>query len=361
MHALQKYLVGLVVGPLLVVTTLLLLLTQGLHQFPLAVSQEDTGFDMPAAGHVNIPESLAKTLDANVFALHPAKTAAEAQALFDSGSVKAMLSFPPGLSEDVFIKQDDSTYVFPAKIKLQVVGDNPLLKLAVVASLAKGFVPVIAQSGSFSADSLPIPIDLGALIDGFANAEPFMFATLFALLVSVLTGLFSLFATKARAKTGLLDPKKGASTALAHIVSFAVAGSVLYLSLLSITYWLLALPFTAGMFWASLVLFVFFWACAGLGQAAGSNVPERSIAIVPFLILPLFLGGIFAPVELLPTWFQWIEFIFPAHYALAAATNVEFAKLPSFGWDLGLLFLFALIFTGGSIHGLTQTHKEKSA
>ncbi len=355
MHSSRKFLGILLVAPLVIVTTLLWLLTQGLHSYPLAVSNEDAGFNLPGSGLVNVPETLVKTLDANVFRVTTVKTAAEAQALLANGTVKALLTFPKELTEDMFIKQDDPTYVLPAKIQIQVVGDNPLAKLEVIAALAKGFIPAIQENGGLSADSIPIPIDLGALADGFGSALPYLVATLLGLLTSVLTGIFSMLATRQRLADKAFAPKKAPLQALGHISSFALMGTVLYVGLVSVTWGFLSLSFTAELFWAAGLVFVLHWAVAGLGLAAGTNAGERAFAVVPFLILPLFFGGFLFPAELMPTWLQWLEFVFPAHYGLAAASAVQLGHYPSYFWlDITILSVFALAFTGGSVHGITQ-------
>ena len=359
MNVIRKYLTLLLVGPFLVVATLLWLLTQGLHQFPLAVSQEDLGFDMPMAGPVNISQSLAATLDKDVFALTVVKTRAEADALLAAGTVKAALTFPPELTEDMFIKTDDPSYVLPNKIQLTVAGDNPLTKLFVVASLAESFVPVIAESGNFSADSLPIPIDFVPLIDGFANASTAMITTLMGFLASVLTGVFAMLAGRELRKTAALSPHPAAAMALGAISAFALTGTALYLALLSTAFVFLNLTLTAQLLVGSAVLFALLWACAALGLAAASNAPERAFAVIPFLIVPLFLGGILFPAELMPTWLQWLALVFPAHYGLAAAGNGALAHYPpTFAGDLSITLVFALLFTGGTLHGLTELKKE---
>ncbi len=362
MKPVRKFATILMIAPFLIVATLLALLTQGLHQFPVAISQEDQGFDMPMAGLVNISASLAATVDPSVFAVTTVKTRAEADALLASGTVKAALTFPAELTEDMFIKTDDPSYVLPQKIRLTVSGDNPLTKVFVIASLAKGFLPVIAESGGASVDSLPIPLDFEPLLEGFSNAPTVLITTLLGFLASVLTGIFAMLAGRELTKTGLVSPRPAPPLALGAIASFALAGTVLYLALLATTFALVNLTLTADLFLGALTLVALLWAVAALGLAAATNAPERAFAVIPFLILPLFLGGIVFPAELMPVWLQWLALVFPAHYGLATAGNVALAHYPAtFVADLSITLAFALLFTGGTIHGLTALKKEKQA
>jgi hypothetical protein len=347
--AIKRHLAIVVVAPLLVVGTLLLLLATGLHGFPLAVVNEDQGFDMPMVGHLNIPESLVKALDSRAFAITTPATAAEARRLYDTGKARVLLRFPAELTQDMMIKVDDPTYVLPNRIELEVAGDNPIERLIVVTTIARTSLSAMAESGGgLSADSLPIPLDVAALVEGFAPAPRYMMTAILGFLAWALTGILSLVALLSMKKQGAEGIPEGPGAVLAFVLAFAVAGWLLYLGLVATVVAILGPTLPAGFMAGSAVLFLLFAAASATSLAVGGRAisAEYSRPLIPFFILPFFLGGFLFPVGLLPAWLQWLPWIFPPFHGLNAAIAVELGRSqPFLPWSIAITGLWALAFT----------------
>jgi hypothetical protein len=329
-----KRLVMLVVTPLLVIVTLLLLLSNGLHHYPMVVCNEDQGFDMPMVGHLNVPETVVKALDARIFAITVVATPAEARKLYDEGRARVMLLFPAYLTEDVLIKQDDPGYAMPNKIVLQLAETNPLARIFALSAIGRTTMAALQESGSgLSLDSLPIPLDVKPLLDGFAKAQVYIYLALFGFYSWVLTGILSLQAArKLRGQPGLRPGADGILVQAAFITAFAVAGWVLYLSLAWLGFLIMGLSLPAGFMTGAVIVLLLLACAAALAFAAGfpasRDWPGR--VVIPYLIMPLFLSGFLFPAELLPVWLQWLTFLFPPHYGLNAALAVQLdARLPT--------------------------------
>lgn len=321
LRTIGKRLAILVVGPMLVIVTLLLLLAQGIHQYPLAVCNEDQGFDMPMAGYLNIPETLVKALDPNAFAITTVATPAEARALYDAGKVKALLLFPPHLTEDIFIKQDDPSYEMPAKIDLRLAETNPLARLFVVGTIGRNALGALQAGGQGpSFDNLPVPLDVQPLLDGFVKAPSYVLLAMLAFIAWVITGLMALSAARELRGTGI-----GAMEQLGFIVAFALAGWVFYLGVCWLGSLIVSLALPAGFLAGATAVLLLLACSAALAFTAGYAAPkeEASRAAIPFLILPLFFAGFLFPVELMPAWLQWFAWLLPPHYGLPAVLAIQ--------------------------------------
>ncbi|MEI6875569.1 MAG: ABC transporter permease [Spirochaetota bacterium] len=359
----KKYLAILILAPFLILVTLFLLLGYGLHGFPIAVANEDSGFDMPMVGPLNIPETLVKALDPGAFAITRVAKAAEAQALYDSGKVKALLVFPAELTKNMMIKQDDPSYVLPDRFRVEVSGDNPLVKLFALATIARSSFAAMAESGGgISADSLPLPLDIEALASGFGGAGNYMLSGILGFIAYFLTGIASLFALLSLRKEGRLVGIGVGRFASTFVLSFGLAGWILYLGLALAVSAILGVALAANFLPASLVLLLLFSTAAGLALAAGTNVPstDHARAAIPYLILPLFFGGFLFPVELLPVWLQWLPWIFPPSYGLPAALALGASRSAAWiYWSIGVSAVWAAAFLALGMVGLKRRAVEK--
>ena len=84
----------------------------------------------------------------------------------------------------------------------------------------------------------------------------------------------------------------------------------------------------------------------GLLSAGAVMVLKRADALLFYLhSLMLFFGGVFFPIELLPSWLQAISRLLPITYALSALrkTMITGAGLPEVGGELAVLAIFAVI------------------
>jgi len=354
--ALARHAVALVLAPLAVVGLLLLLLGYGLHGFPLAVANEDAGFDMPMAGHLNIPDTLIKGLDTKAFAITRAATVAEAESLYASGKVKALLAFPADLTKNMMIKQDDPSYVIPDKFKLEVAGRNPLASLFVIAAIARSSLAAMADSGAGpTADSLPIPLDVDSLTAGFSAAQPYILGAVLGWLTWLLTGILALVTASSLRRSGAFAGVRALPYAALFVIVFALAGDLLYLGLSVEFALVLGLALPAGLLPAALLDLLLFATAAGIGLAAATNAPspERARPAIAYLVLPILLGGFLFPPELLPTWLQWLPYLFPPHYGLAASVAAQTGNFDSTSALLaGATALWALAFLALSAKGL---------
>jgi hypothetical protein len=365
LKAMAKPLAVLIVAPLALILTLFWLLGQGLHQYPVVVCNEDQGFDMPMAGHINMPDMVLKALDTTNFAITVTASPAEAKRLYDAGAAKLLLSFPAHLTEDMFIKQDDPSYEIPDLIKVEFAEVNPLARLFILGSVARTTLAAVSASGGgISASSLPIPVDLAGLAGGFAKAPAYIFLGIIGFLAWVLTGVLALSAA-----WGLrgLDRPAGIGAAggqAVFILAFALAGWVFYLLLSWLGSLILGLGLPAAFFPGAGLVLALTATAAAMAFAAGLHAatPERSRVAIPFLILPLFFGGFLFPVELLPVWLQWLKFLFPPYYGLNAVLGTQLENpLP---WQLAAVaaaFTWLAGFWLAGLAGLARPHQAVPA
>jgi len=332
----------------------------GIHGYPIVVSNEDKGFDMPMAGYQNIPDKLIEALKTKAFTITTASTASEAQELYDAERVKGIICFPAELTENMMIKTSDPSYVLPDKIKLAIADSDPLTRIFVLSAIAKSCSSAIEEAGGvISTDSIPIPIDIEELAAGFSPATAYVFSALFGFICYVLTGIFALgtvvaLRSEKRRMTAMTKP----ADLLSFVLAFGTTGYALYLALVSTVFSILGVAIEASLYTGSLLVFVLLCTGPAIAAAVATNAPDARKArrpIIPYLILPLFLGGFLLPAELMPTWLQWIKFIFPPYYGLNAALAIELQESTRFlPWSILIACIWPLFFTVLGLIGLKK-------
>jgi ABC-2 type transport system permease protein len=343
----KAFLFRLLVAPLVILTILLLLLSHGLHGYPVAACSEDDGFDMPMVGHTNVSQTLLDSLDKRAFTVTVSKTPAEARALYEAGKAKALILFPSELTQEVMIRLDDPAYVIQNRVRIEIAADNPIARLLVLSTIAGGASKALADTGQgLSLDSLPLPVDVQGVLDGFARSQAYVITGFPGYIASLLTGIFALLAVSAARKKGLGALDRPMRESAGFILAFAAAGWLLYLGLAWVFSINLGVSLPARFLGGSLVLALLTCASAGIALTLtvmpGRKGPNLTI---PWLILPLFFGGWLWPVEIFPRWFQWFPWLLPGFHGLNATLGAEMGKATGLvPWQIAITGLLAILF-----------------
>jgi hypothetical protein len=349
----KNKLVLLILAPSLIIITILLLVTSGIHRYPLAVYSADVGFDMPTAGHMNISETLIKALDTSAFSLKQAKSPEEATRLYDSGAVKGMILFPEYFTEDLMIRMSDPSYEMEGKIVLRIADANPIARVIALSSVLKAAASAVAaQGGGLSLDSVSLPIDAKELVSGFAIAPAYIVQVLLGFIAYVITGIMALRAARdLREERRRIALRPFGSSAL-FTAAFALSGSLMYLSVVGAASAILGFGMNSRMLLAAAIVFALLCSSAALAFAAGIGSKASAGRVIPYFVLPLFFGGVILPIELLPIWLQWIKYIFPPYYGLGASMSIAtrtpdrdlaFKIIATCVWALAFIVLGALL------------------
>ena len=92
-----------------------------------------------------------------------------------------------------------------------------------------------------------------------------------------------------------------------------------------LTYFLMGLTATFGLFWA--VCYVLAMTSTALGVLIGCAVKDPGVAVelLPMVFMPQILfSGFFIPPELIPVWLRWLNYVFPLAYAIKLLVVAEF-------------------------------------
>ena len=207
------------------------------------------------------------------------------------------------------------------------------------------------------------PLDIEVLASGFGGAGSYMLSGILGFLAYLLTGIVSLLALLSLRKEGRLAGIGVGRFASTFVLSFGLAGWILYLGLALSVSAILGIALAANFLPASLVLLLLFSTAAGLALAAGTNAPstDHARALIPYLILPLFFGGFLFPVELLPAWLQWLPWIFPPSYGLPAALALGASRSAAWiYWSIGISAVWAAAFLALGMVGLKRRAMDKA-
>lgn len=145
----------------------------------------------------------------------------------------------------------------------------------------------------------------------------------------------------------LTTPLHRADLLIGYAVAFAVTALVQGLVLVAVTHWLLGVDPAGPIAWVLVVAVIasIVGVATGLLASAFAHTEFQAVQFMPLVIGPqIFLCGLLAPREGMPTVLQWLSDLLPMTYAVKGLQAIGSEADPSADvlTNVGVLALFAL-------------------
>ncbi|GAB3586434.1 ABC transporter permease [Calidifontibacter terrae] len=145
----------------------------------------------------------------------------------------------------------------------------------------------------------------------------------------------------------LTTPLHRADLVVGYAIAFAATALVQGLVLVAVTHWALSVDPAGPILWALLVAVVAstVGVATGLLASAFARTEFQAVQFMPLIIGPqIFLCGLLAPRDGMPTVLQWLSDILPMTYAVKALQAIATTADPTGDVlrNVGVLALFAL-------------------
>ncbi|MCC8187505.1 MAG: ABC transporter permease [Bacteroides sp.] len=153
----------------------------------------------------------------------------------------------------------------------------------------------------------------------------------------------------------LVSPARPISIILAKAVPYFLISSFNLVTILLLSVYLLKVPVAGSLFWLSILSLVYIFTALSLGLLISSLVNQQVVAMLfssMALMLPtIALSGMIFPVENMPAFLRWFSALIPARWYIAAIKKIMIEGLSiSYAWkELGILCLMAIVLIGVSL------------
>jgi ABC-2 type transport system permease protein len=279
---------------------------------------------------------------------------AELSQLIDGGQARAGLIIPPEYGASLMGGK-------PAQVMFVLDGSDPT-----VASTALSAAQLIGQAYSTQilqarlersgqAATIQLPVEVGTRVwynPDLVSAH-FMIPGVIGMILFALTSILTATAIVRERERGTIEqlivtPIRPWELVVGKLLPYVILALLNTLEVLAIGHYWFGVPIRGSLWLIMGASLLFLLSSLGIGLLASSiaNTQQEAMLTVWMMLLPsIFLAGFFFPLQAMPKILQWISYIFPLRYYLAAIRSLMLkgVGVAAVQWDLAALAIFGLV------------------
>ncbi len=328
----------------------------------VAVVNLDEGYQIPPSPvPVSIAGAIVANLDPEVLKVDSVADVDEGVRRVESGEAYAVIIFPQGFTQSIYMKKQDSSYPGDTTILLR----EDMANVNVANAITKTVGDAVLKTAQDAGQDLLMKVDTGDPVYGQgASFMDFFVPGIMAFVVFLLTTLLTLISFVGERTSGNLErlqatPLRDSELVAGYAIAFSIIGMLQTVVLLVIGLLAFDIMIVGNIVLAFAVIALLAIVSLSLGILLSSLAKRESQAIqfFPLIILPTFLlAGIFWPIEAIPHWLRPLSYAIPPSYAVDAIRSVMLR-----GWGLGRIWVdivallgFAAAFLAAAILSLKR-------
>ncbi len=329
------------------------------------VVNHDEGYQIPPSTvPVSLADAIAANLDPDVLKVDYLATEEEGVSRVESGHAYGLVIFPENFTRDVYEKALDPTLPLDTRVRVRLDRSN----VTVANSITKAVSDAMLKATSLLGMEAAVTVDTGdAIYAKDATFRDFFVPGIMAFVVFMLTFILTLLAFVSERTSGSLErlqvtPLRESELVLGYALAFSIIAILQTVILLVVMVQVFNIMIVGSVFLAFLVIAMLAVLSLSLGILCSSLAKREAQAIqfLPLVALPIFLlGGVFWPLEAIPTYLRPLSYAIPPTYAINATRSVVLR-----GWglsdiwvDLLAMFGFTVAFLGLSVWSLHQARR----
>ncbi|WP_163272292.1 ABC transporter permease [Chelativorans alearense] len=293
---------------------------------------------------------------------HVVGSAAEAEALMESGAVAFIVTIPADFSRKVD-RGEQAQILIEADATDPSVASGAISTLGTVASQAltreRGITPAEAEAGG----GLDVVVHRRYNPEGLSqyNIVPGLLGVILQMTMVMMTSIALTREQERGTMENLLAmPASPLEIMLGKILPYFAVGAVQVAVVLTTAGLLFGIPFVGGMSLLLFAVFIFVMALVLLGYTISTiaRTQMQAMQLTFFFFLPsLLLSGFMFPFRGMPQWAQWLGETFPLTHFLRVirAVMLKGADLPAVAFETGILALFILIYAAIALMRFRRT------
>jgi ABC-2 type transport system permease protein len=320
----------------------------------VVVVNQDTGFTIPGTSvTVSFSEVIISNFDEEVLTIDHVDDVEEGVRRVRDGKAYAVIIFPEGFSESLYMKRQNPSY--PGDTTIQVREDRSNVNVA--NAITKSISETILKTAQEAGQDLPMKVDAEDAIYGKgAKFMDFFVPGIMAFVVFMLTTLLTLISFVGERTSGNLErlqstPLRESELVVGYAIAFSIIGMLQTVVLLVIGTVAFDIMIVGNIVLAFAVIALLAIVSLSLGILLSSLAKREAQAIqfFPLIVLPTFLlAGIFWPVEAIPQWLRPLSYLIPPFYAVDATRSVMLR-----GWGIGEIWVDIVALCGFAAAFLT--------
>jgi ABC-2 type transport system permease protein len=316
----------------------------------VVVVDHDQGYQIPPSSvPVSIAEAVTANLDTYVLKLDQVATEAEAIDRVRSGKAYGLIIFPENFTSNVYEKMMDPSLSLDTTIRLELDRSN----VTVANSILKAVGDAMLKASSSMGVEAPVTVDSStAIYAQEASFRDFSVPGITAFVVFMLTYILTLLAFVSERTSGSLErlqvtPLRESELVIGYALAFSIIAVLQTAMVLALIVGVFKVMVVGSILLAFLVIALLAVMSLSLGILFSSLAKREAQAIqfLPLIALPvLLLGGIFWPLEAIPSWLRPLSYAMPPTYAVNATRSVMLR-----GWGVGDIWVELVAMVGFTV------------
>jgi len=326
----------------------------------VVVVNDDQGYQIPPSTvPVSIAGAIIANLDPDMLNVERVATEEEGVSRVERGDAYGLIIFPANFTKDVYEKALDPSLPLETTVRVRLDKSN----VTVANSITKAVSDAMLKATSLMGVEAPVTVEMSdAIYAKDATFRDFFVPGIMAFVVFMLTFILTLLAFVSERTSGSLErlqvtPLRESELVLGYALAFSIIAVIQTVILLVVIVQVFNILIVGSVFLAFVVIAVLAVLSLSLGILCSSLARREAQAIqfLPLVALPIFLlGGVFWPLEAIPTYLRPLSYAIPPTYAINATRSVMLR-----GWglediwiDLLAMFGFTVAFLGLSVWSL---------
>jgi ABC-2 type transport system permease protein len=316
----------------------------------VVVVNQDEGYQIPPSSvPISIADAIIANFDTDVLKVDQVATEEEGVNRVRSGNAYGLIIFPINFTSDVYAKTLDPSLPINPTIQVELDKTNATVANSILKAVSDA---MLKASSSLGVES-PVNVDASnAIYAKDAKFRDFFVPGIMAFVVFMLTFILTLLAFVSERTSGSLErlqvtPLRESELVMGYALAFSIIAVVQTVILLAIIVEGFKIMIVGSIFLAFLVIALLAILSLSLGILLSSLAKREAQAIqfLPIVALPIFLlGGIFWPVEAIPSWLRPLSYAIPPSYAVNATRSVMLR-----GWGAGDIWVELVALSGFTV------------
>jgi ABC-2 type transport system permease protein len=316
----------------------------------VVVVNQDEGYQIPPSSvPVSIADAIIANFDTDVLKVDQVTTEAEGVNRVRSGNAYGLIIFPSNFTSDVYAKALDPSLPINPTIRVELDKSN----VTVANSIAKAVGDAMLKASSSLGVESPVTVDASnAIYAKDASFRDFFVPGIMAFVVFMLTFILTLLSFVGERTSGSLErlqvtPLRESELVMGYTLAFSIIAVLQTAILLAVIVEVFNVMVVGSIFLAFLVIALLAILSLSLGILLSSLAKREAQAIqfLPLVALPVFLlGGIFWPLEGIPSWLRPLSYAIPPTYAVNATRSVMLR-----GWGAGDIWVELVAMSGFTV------------
>jgi ABC-2 type transport system permease protein len=242
----------------------------------------------------------------------------EGKNLIATGQYTCIIYFPVNFSQSLITHKGNTT------LTVLIDNSNPQISQAVLTSIGLAMEKQLTSGSNFKLETTYV------YGDESMKTIDYMAPGIMSFAIMIIAVMLSVVLLVRERREGTLErvlssPTTKLEIVLGYMIAFTIIAAIQSTIVLGLTVALFGLTIKGSILLAYLIIVLFAMGSLSMGIALSvlAKTELQAVQFVPMIIFPsIILGGIFIPIETMPSWLQVLTYLVPMSYPTRALRDV---------------------------------------